>query len=317
MTQEANRPTPPSAQSAPSYPPPPHGTPEQAAPQPYAGQPAQNAYLGQPPQNAYPEQPPQYTPPGQPVSHAYPEPPAPYGYTGQPATGGPSWGAVPPQRKRLAVVAFSTAVVGLLAVVSPSWFGLGWLLLPTAFVLSIVALAGKRAGRGFSVAALVISIVGPFFGFIAFASNVATGDDAESPAPVAKSGGSSSKDEAADVMADDGGSEAGEASDPVAEAVPDGTRKNPFPLGTSHVDRSWEITVNSVVFDADQAVASENYFNEAPEKGHEYILVNVSATYVGDDKAVTNMPDGSVEMIKWREMNDWGPYLGWAPPYYK
>ena len=41
------------------------------------------------------------------------------------------------------------------------------------------------------------------------------------------------------------------------------------------------------------------------------------ATYVGDDKAVTNMPDGSVEMIKWREMNDWGPYLGWAPPYYK
>jgi hypothetical protein len=41
------------------------------------------------------------------------------------------------------------------------------------------------------------------------------------------------------------------------------------------------------------------------------------ATYVGDDRAVTNMPDGSVEMIKWREMNDWGPYLGWAPPYYK
>ena len=41
------------------------------------------------------------------------------------------------------------------------------------------------------------------------------------------------------------------------------------------------------------------------------------ATYVGDDKAVTNMPDGSVKAIKWREMNDWGPYLGWAGPYYK
>jgi len=41
------------------------------------------------------------------------------------------------------------------------------------------------------------------------------------------------------------------------------------------------------------------------------------ATYVGDDRAVTNMPDGTVKSIKWREMNDWGPYLGWAPPYYK
>ena len=44
---------------------------------------------------------------------------------------------------------------------------------------------------------------------------------------------------------------------------------------------------------------------------------DTSPLHVGDDKAVTNMPDGSVEMIKWREMNDWGPYLGWAPPYYK
>lgn len=41
------------------------------------------------------------------------------------------------------------------------------------------------------------------------------------------------------------------------------------------------------------------------------------ATYVGDGKAVTNMPDGSVKAIRWREMNDWGPYLGWADPYYK
>ena len=41
------------------------------------------------------------------------------------------------------------------------------------------------------------------------------------------------------------------------------------------------------------------------------------ATYVGDGKAVTNMPDGTVQMINWHRMDDWGPYLGWAPPYYK
>jgi len=41
------------------------------------------------------------------------------------------------------------------------------------------------------------------------------------------------------------------------------------------------------------------------------------ATYVGDDKAVTNMSDGTVKVVAWRKMNEWGPYLGWAPPYYK
>lgn len=41
------------------------------------------------------------------------------------------------------------------------------------------------------------------------------------------------------------------------------------------------------------------------------------ATYVGDDKAVTNMPDGTVKAVAWRRMNEWGPYLGWAPPYYE
>ena len=40
------------------------------------------------------------------------------------------------------------------------------------------------------------------------------------------------------------------------------------------------------------------------------------ATYVGDGKVVTNMPGGSVEIVDWHELNEWGPYLGWANPYY-
>jgi hypothetical protein len=40
------------------------------------------------------------------------------------------------------------------------------------------------------------------------------------------------------------------------------------------------------------------------------------ATYVGDGKVVTNMPGGSVEIVNWHELNEWGPYLGWANPYY-
>lgn len=41
------------------------------------------------------------------------------------------------------------------------------------------------------------------------------------------------------------------------------------------------------------------------------------ATYVGDGKVVTNMSDGGVKAIRWERLNEWGPYLGWAPPFYK
>lgn len=41
------------------------------------------------------------------------------------------------------------------------------------------------------------------------------------------------------------------------------------------------------------------------------------ATYVGDGKVVTNMPGGSIEIVNWHKLNDWGPYLGWANPYYR
>lgn len=40
------------------------------------------------------------------------------------------------------------------------------------------------------------------------------------------------------------------------------------------------------------------------------------ATYVGNGKAVTNMPGGRVKKINWKVMNKWGPYLGWAEPFY-
>lgn len=40
------------------------------------------------------------------------------------------------------------------------------------------------------------------------------------------------------------------------------------------------------------------------------------AVYVGNGKVVSNVPGGAVEIMDWREINEWGPYLGWANPYY-
>lgn len=40
------------------------------------------------------------------------------------------------------------------------------------------------------------------------------------------------------------------------------------------------------------------------------------ATYVGRGKVVTNVPGGRVKKVSWKRIDRWGPYLGWAEPYY-
>lgn len=40
------------------------------------------------------------------------------------------------------------------------------------------------------------------------------------------------------------------------------------------------------------------------------------ATYVGRGKVVTNVPGGRVKIVPWSSIDRWGPYLGWAEPYY-
>lgn len=41
------------------------------------------------------------------------------------------------------------------------------------------------------------------------------------------------------------------------------------------------------------------------------------ATYVGRGLVVTNMPSGRVKIVPWSLVDRWGPYLGWAEPYYR
>jgi hypothetical protein len=40
------------------------------------------------------------------------------------------------------------------------------------------------------------------------------------------------------------------------------------------------------------------------------------ATYVGRGRVVTNVPGGRVKVVRWSTLDRWGPYLGWAEPYY-
>lgn len=79
-------------------------------------------------------------------------------------------------------------------------------------------------------------------------------------------------------------------------AADEGTRDNPYPIGSTISEDDWDLTVNSVTLDANEAVASGNTFNDPPADGHQYIMVNITVTYTGDD-ADGSIPLNTIEYV--------------------
>ena len=80
--------------------------------------------------------------------------------------------------------------------------------------------------------------------------------------------------------------------------VPPGDRLNPYPLGVEvRLDGGWRLTVNSAIVDADpqvEAVTDQHGhpLNPPPPAGEQYVLVNVSLTYVaGGSSGVSGYVD--------------------------
>ncbi|RLP10718.1 hypothetical protein [Propionibacterium australiense] len=95
---------------------------------------------------------------------------------------------------------------------------------------------------------------------------------------------SNSIDEAFDSGSESSVSAAEEApADAPSAGTQEGTRDNPVALGSEITSTEWKVVVNSVTLGADDAVLAENMFNEAPQEGYEYILINYSVTYLGND----------------------------------
>ncbi|GAA2035740.1 hypothetical protein GCM10009819_20330 [Agromyces tropicus] len=115
----------------------------------------------------------------------------------------------------LGIIALIVAAVGFIFACIPGALIVGWILLPIAFILSIVALFLK--GRKWAaIAGLVVSIVGTIVGFVVFFAVVATSfEQAFGPIEGSTSGGSSS-------LTDEGTDEAPDESvvdeEPAAEA---------------------------------------------------------------------------------------------------
>lgn len=185
---------------------------------------------------------------------------------------------LPPQRTKikrqknvLGLIALITAVVGFIFACMPGALIVGWVLLPIAFILAIVSLFIKDKPKGMGIAALIVSIVGTIVGFVVFFSVVGSSFD--------NSFGSG--DTKVVAPSGEAGSNSGTAENkPEADA---GTRENPSPLGTVVESDDWRVVVHSVSLAASDAVLAANQFNDPPTEGSEYILVNYSVTYIGDD----------------------------------
>lgn len=193
-------------------------------------------------------------------------------------------GEVEAKPSRLGLIAMITAIVGFIFGVIPGAFVIGWVLLPVAFVLSLVAMF-KPGKKTQATVALILSIVGTIVSVIVFVAVLGkVVDDAFTEA------GFNSSSEAELVETDsDGAVETDQEADEAdSEAgTPEGTRENPFAIGDVVTDGDWTIVVNSVERDATDEVVAASPANEAPEAGEEYLLVNLTATYVGDEKGNT------------------------------
>lgn len=206
--------------------------------------------------------------------------PPPNGYPGAPT---------PPEKQKntVGLIAVIAAVVGFIFACIPGALIVGWILLPIAFVLGLVGLflAGKR--KGTSVTAVIISIVGIIVGFVVFATVVTDAvDDAFGTGDVSVSAPTDSGNA---VNANASGSSDTGSSD-------QGTRNNPYPLGSTINDGDWQVTVNNVTLNANDAVTAENPFNDAAPAGSQYLMANVTITYNGTDPQ-GSMPFTSISYV--------------------
>jgi len=210
--------------------------------------------------------------PPMPVAGTVQAPPA-----GMPA---PTPSAPHKQRNTLGLIAFIVAVVGFIFACIPGALIIGWILLPIAFILAIVALFMKGQSKALALTGLILSVVGTIVAFVVFFAVVANSfNDAfggtgsaviQTDAPKASS--ADKADAAKDSAAKDDGA-LGKV----------GTRKNPAAIGSVIKGNDYSVTINSVNLNATDAVQAANEFNDAPDAGTVYALINATVTYDGKD----------------------------------
>jgi hypothetical protein len=171
------------------------------------------------------------------------------------------------QTNTVGLVALILSIIGFVFACIPGALIVGWVLLPAAFILSIVGLCLSGKSKGTSIAAVIISIVGVIVGFVVFFAVVSDAfHDAFGKSDFGKF------DSSAPLPT---------SAEPSNVGNQGGSKDNPFPIGQPVSNQEWQVTLGAPHEDW-AAIAAENQFNDPPTAGMEYWIVPVTATYTGD-----------------------------------
>lgn len=257
---------------------------------------------GQAPQPAYTPQSPQYVPhqPGQPDPNMYSAPqfgqPDPTMYAPQ----GGYYGAPTPTRTNgLAIAALVVGILSLLFSWVPIAGAIGGVV---AIVLGIVAMKKVTAevgGKGLALGGLITGALAFLIGvavtilmFVAInQANQAVDEFNESMEELEREAGVVTEDESTGTPDEATEDAAEEPTEDASGAL--GTRENPAQPGVDIITFSegsqplWEIGVSAANWDAWAVVQAENQFNTPPAEGNVFVMLPVSATYLGPETGST------------------------------
>lgn len=220
--------------------------------------------------------------PASPAATIQPPPSVPE--TAQPVSATPAGAPIPQaaprkQRNVLGLVAFIVAVVGFIFACIPGALIIGWILLPIAFILAIVALFFKGQSKALALTGLILSVVGTIVAFVVFFAVVANSFN-DAFGGTASSVTQTDGPKASAAAKDDAGTKADAGTSKV------GTRDNPAAIGSVIKGNDYTVTINSINLNATDAVLAANQFNEAPDTGSVYALINATVTYTGKDSGL-------------------------------
>lgn len=213
------------------------------------------------------------------------------GYPHEGGTSYPVGGTESKGRNTVAIVALVLAIVGFIFACIPGALIVGWILLPISFVVALVSLFMKDKKKGLGITALIVSIVGTVVGVIVFLGLTASavdeafsGEETTAQVPAEQQTAEATGGEEADSNAAENGNNTAQDDQ--------GTRANPYPLGTEISQGDWTVAINGVTPDATDQILAENQFNEPPAEGSQYLMVNITATYNGTD------PEGATPWVR-------------------
>jgi hypothetical protein len=159
-----------------------------------------------------------------------------------------------------------------------------------ALVLGVIALFLKGRGKKAAIAGVIVSVVALILSIVLAIAYTAGFAAAVSDAGV-----------------DVDSSQSGTTDEGTTETAPDeapidqGTRENPYPIGTmiSFTDNGapfYDITVGAPTLNANDVIAATNQFNEAPAAGTQFAILPLTVTYTGSETGTPWM-DISAEFV--------------------